>query len=109
MGSTIFEIFRSLPFRPPRAVDQQVTLRLWPLKTGRSGWQISALSILFETEPFPQFAPLDSKLVHCLKTIRATFGLALTTGSSSTKMAASGVSRNLIITHWVWYSVSQRT
>src|ERR1700691_1019289 len=102
MGLTIFGIVRSLPFRPPRGLDERVLLRSWPPKMARSGWQATALSISFETEPFPQFACLDSKLVHWSKTIWAIFGLALTTDSSSTKMAASGVSRKLIITHWVW-------
>src|SRR5580658_5079598 len=102
MGSTIFGIFRSLPFRPPRASDEKVPLQSWPLKTGRFGWEVAAPSILFETEPFPQFACLETRLVQCSKTVRATFGLVLTMGSSSTKMAASGVFLNLVITHWVW-------
>ncbi len=108
MGLTIFAIFRSLPFRPPRGLDKTAPLRSWPLKTGRSGWQVSALLISFETELFPRFACLDSKLLHCSKTIMATFGLALTMRSSSTKMATSGVFRTLIINRWVWYSVLPR-
>src|SRR6204780_4162378 len=108
MGLTIFAIFLSLPFPAPRSLDQPAPLRSWPQKTERSGSQPLALWISFETESVPRFAFRDSKLVHCSKTIRATFGLALTTGSSSTKVTAFGVSRNLIISHWVWYSVSRR-
>src|ERR1700722_1748479 len=99
MELTIFAISRSLPFRPPQGLDRPAPLRSWPLKTERSGSQILALSFLFETGPFPRLLFLDSKLVHCSKTIRATFGLALTTSSLSTKLVASGVSRNLIIAH----------
>jgi ligand-binding sensor domain-containing protein len=76
--------------------DLPVTTFSTPEGLGRKG----AASVMASKDG--TVACLDSKLVHCSKTIRATFGLALTTGSSSTKMGASGVFRNLIITPWVW-------
>src|ERR1700734_1369378 len=108
MGLTIFAIFRSQPFRPPRGLDKTLPLRSWLLMTGRSEGRVSALLILFETELFRRFACLDGKLLRYSETIMATAGLALTTRSSSTKMSTSGAFRTLIINHWAWYSVLPR-